>query len=242
MKVVSWNIHRCFGVDRRYDPARVAQVLQEIDADVIALQEIDSSLRAEDGSNQLIYLARHLGMHAVMGPTLDRDYGAYGNAVLTKYEITRFDEHDLSYRRVEPRGAISIQLRAAWGEFRLVNTHLGLKYWERSFQIDRLLAQLVWPEGNLADPVIFLGDFNEWFPFSGNALRLERAFKFKSPRVPTFPAHWPRFALDRIYLSGPVADLSCEVPRTSLTRVASDHLPVIAQFRFLKERVSEDHV
>lgn len=226
MRILTWNIHRCFGVDGRYSPERVAEALFESRADVIALQEVDSSLKAHDGDDQLSFFSRALGMKAVMGPTLTRDYGAYGNALLTRFEILSFEEHDLSYRKFEPRGALSVELQIdASHPLRVVNTHLGLKYWERVFQIDRLLADLVWRD---LRPCVVLGDFNEWFPYSGNNLRLNRAFA-KAPRMATFPAHWPRLDLDRIYFSRFGAPAKTEVYRNALTQVASDHLPVIAE-------------
>lgn len=232
MKVVSWNIHRCFGTDGRYRPERIYEVLRELDADVIALQEADSSLRTDSGEDQLGFLSSRLGMMAVMGPTLNRDYGAYGNAILSRFEIDACEECDLSFRRFEPRGALAVHLKvpsSGGHRLRFVNTHLGLKYWERAFQIDRLLAEFVWLEG---EPAIVAGDFNEWFPWTGNNLRLARAFTTASPRLPTFPAHWPRLALDRVFVSGDLKSQRSvarfEVLRTPLTRVASDHLPLLA--------------
>lgn len=226
MRIASWNIHRCFGTDRRYRPERIAEVLRSFDADVIALQEVDSSLRVEGEIDQLTYLANEVGMNVVMGPTMSRDYGAYGNALLSAHEFLSHEEYDLSYRRFEPRGALVARLRGPGGEMKIVNTHLGLKYWERTFQIDRLLEDLVRDEGL----VVLLGDFNEWFALTPNNRRLEKAFPAKTPRLATFPAHWPRFALDRIFLSKAVREWRVDVPRTSLTRVASDHLPLVLDF------------
>lgn len=226
MRVVSWNVHRCIGTDKEYRPDRIVEVLMKLNADVIALQEVDSSLRADDEQDQLSYIASRLGMCAEMGPTLSLDYGAYGNAVLSRWPILEREEHDLSYRKFEPRGAICVRLECPAGALRVVNTHLGLKYWERAFQIDRVLSELVWVDDSLT---VLLGDFNEWFPYSGNALRLRRAFQ-RSPRMPTFPAPWPQFALDRIFFSRAPKAVSFRAPRDNLTRVASDHLPLIAEF------------
>jgi endonuclease/exonuclease/phosphatase family metal-dependent hydrolase len=236
MKVVSWNIHRCFGTDRLYLPERIAEALREIDADLVALQEVDSSLRVTlpegDEPDQLSFIARQLGMSAIMGPTLTHDYGAYGNAILSREPLVGISEEiDLSYRKVEPRGALVATFTEPFGKLRVVNTHLGLKYWERAFQIDRLLSEIVWRKNQVT---LLLGDFNEWISFSGNNLRLERAFPNQAPRLKTFPSPWPRFALDRIFLSAPdceVQILEYEVPRTSLTRVASDHLPIVLRFK-----------
>ena len=230
LRVVSWNIHRCFGTDRRYWPERVAEVLAKMNADIIALQEVDSSLSVEGERDQLTYLSEALAMKAVMGPTLHRDYGSYGNALLTNFEILGSEEYDLSYRKFEPRGALAVELKAGSFPLRVVNTHLGLKYWERAFQIDRLLGELVWPESPPSRPVVLLGDFNEWCPGTPNGARLTRAFDLKTPRVSTFPSNWPRFALDRIFISGKVRDFKFEVCSEPTARVASDHLPLIAEF------------
>lgn len=229
MTVLSWNIHRCIGTDGRYQPERIAEALKSLRADVVALQEIDSSLRTGTGLDQLSYLALAVGMEPVMGPTLRRDYGAYGNAILCRHEILSCEEHDLSYRRFEPRGALAIEIQHPVSRVRAVNVHLGLKKWERSFQIDRLLGGLVWGR---APVTVLLGDFNEWLPFSNNDLRLRQVLG-ESPRLRTFPSPWPRLALDRIFIKGPVANVAYEVVRTPLTRVASDHLPLVARFELI---------
>lgn len=231
VRAVSWNVHRCIGSDGHYSPQRVADVLKSLDADIIALQEIDSSLKTVNEQDQLSYIATALGMEPVMGPTLTRDYGAYGNAILSSREILKCEEYDLSYRKFEPRGALAVEI----SDMRLINTHLGLTYWERAFQIDRLLGEIVWREQKRT---LLLGDFNEWLPLTGNMRRLERSF-LRSPRLPTFPSRWPRFALDRILLSGPVDSLSHHVVRDSLARVSSDHLPIVAEFSFRAEKESD---
>lgn len=236
LKVVSWNIHRCFGSDRKYRPDRIAQVLADIDADVVALQEVDSSLRVNDEIDQLTYLANGLGLQAIMGPTLNRDYGVYGNAILTRAAPQSARKHDLSFRKFEPRGALIVELATGTIPVRIVNVHLGLKYWERAFQIERLLKELIWkdidPDLEETTSTILLGDFNEWFPYTFNGVRLRKAFPFASPRFRTFPAAWPRFALDRIFASGRINEFHCEVSDTAGSRIASDHLPVIASLRF----------
>lgn len=266
MVVVSWNIHRCIGSDRRYRPERVASVLKLLNADIIGLQEVDSSLKTEGEIDQLTYLANALNMKSAMGPTLRRDYGAYGNAILTKYEISDWEEYDLSYRRFEPRGALALKIydRDKDLHLRIVNTHLGLKYWERSFQIDRILGDILWGRSPSASsspslkdqtqgatdqvvmsdspleivssmPVaILLGDFNEWLPFTANHLRLERTLG-KIPKIATFPSIWPRLYLDRIYLVGLTHTHRYFADTSSLAKQASDHLPLVAEFEFVQK-------
>lgn len=225
LKLASWNIHRCIGLDRAYRPDRIASVLEGIDADVVLLQEVDSSLLTGDGRDQLTFIAECTGMNFVMGPTLERDYGAYGNALLSRHPIRYFDTYDLSYSRYEPRGALAAGIEIAGLHLRAVNVHLGLKYWERAFQLDRLLSEIVWRDEALT---VLAGDFNEWFPYAPNALRLGRCFPGLS-FLPTFPAGWPKFILDRICVSGAKGLARYEVIRDELTRVASDHLPIVAE-------------
>jgi endonuclease/exonuclease/phosphatase family metal-dependent hydrolase len=187
-------------------------------------------LRADDGRDQLEFLSGELGMNAVMGPTFKGDYGAYGNAILSRYDINSYEEYDLSYRRFEPRGALAVELTVNGRALRVVNTHLGLKYLERAFQIDQLLSRHVWRGGT---PVLLIGDFNEWFPLTGNGRRLESSFESFTPRIATFPAMWPRFALDRIFLSETLTGSGYRSPRDTEARVASDHLPLYGDVEFL---------
>jgi endonuclease/exonuclease/phosphatase family metal-dependent hydrolase len=237
LSIVSWNVHRCIGTDGHYDPGRIAQVLNEIGADYIALQEVDSSLRAEGEIDQLSFLARETKMQAQYGATRAQDYGLFGNAVLHTAPLVVKQTLNLSYRKYEPRGALAATFELGEKKLRLVNTHLGLKYWERAFQVGTLLREF----GPLAarhsteddqiqshtDVICFVGDLNEWFPFSPNKYRIERPFA-KTKRLPTFPSLWPRLALDRILVAG-AESLSLKVYDTALARKASDHLPILAE-------------
>ncbi|MCM2281134.1 MAG: endonuclease/exonuclease/phosphatase family protein [Bdellovibrionaceae bacterium] len=229
LRVLTYNIHSCIGTDRRYEPARVLEVIQAADADIVALQEVDSSLEVFDGVDQLEYFARETGMHAVMGPTLRRHYGAYGNAFLSRFPLSDVDERDLTYRRFEPRGLISARIywRGMW--LRLVNTHLGLKAWERRFQVDRVLEYLQeYGTDTSVQATLAMGDFNEWFPWSRNTRRLARHLGAVSmPK--TFPSRWPRLSLDRIYIHPAPAHFMIRTLEHASVRVASDHLPVVAE-------------
>ena len=223
LKALSYNIHSCFGMDRAYDVQRVLDVLIKADADVIGLQEVDSSLEVFDGIDQLTFLANNLGMFAVQGPTLKRGYGAYGNAILSRYPLLDVFEEDLTYRRFEPRGLLQARIDIDGVSVTAINTHLGLKSWERRFQIDLVLRRAMRHE----DPLILMGDFNEWNPWS-KANRLLGTRFGAVPLRKTFPAVWPRFSLDRIYVSPPCQISEIRVLTDSTARVASDHLPLLA--------------
>jgi endonuclease/exonuclease/phosphatase family metal-dependent hydrolase len=228
LKILSYNIHSCFGIDRRYRPQRVRDVILSAEADVVALQEVDSSLEVIDGVDQLTYLAQETGMFAVIGPTLRRGYGAYGNAFLSRRPLEDVFETNLTYRRFEPRGMLKAEIGVEEGRVRIINTHLGLKLWERRFQVERVLQEVDWRPQH---PTIVMGDFNEWFPWSVNMRRLLRHFG-PTPRVPTFPSRWPRLALDRIFVHPQPAEFRFCALTGKDARIASDHLPVLAEVGF----------
>lgn len=225
LKLLSYNIHSCFGVDGKYDPSRVASIIQNSGADLVALQEVDSSLEVRDGLNQLQYLAYRTGLTPLMGPTLKRGYGSYGNALLSRFPFQAVREINLTYRKFEPRGLLQAKMQLGEKIISVFNTHFGLKHWERKFQSQRLCDEI---ENDIHDCALIFGDFNEWFGLSRNLKWLETSFS-KSPRVPTYPSRWPRFALDRIFASPNVTFLESEVISDQKTRVASDHLPILAK-------------
>lgn len=223
MRVVlaTYNIHRCVGQDGRYDPDRILRVLRELRANVIALQEVDS--RKHRGLELLRCLATELGYTSLAGPTLLRQDGHYGNAILTNLEITRVERLDLSVPGREPRGALDVDLDCEGLTLRIVATHLGLWPADRRLQIERLL-KLFKPDGRWY-PGVLMGDLNEWVLWGRPMRRLQRLFG-KAPAIRTFPAKLPIFALDRIWAHPRTMLVSLAVHKTSVSRIASDHLPL----------------
>jgi endonuclease/exonuclease/phosphatase family metal-dependent hydrolase len=216
---VTYNIHRCIGSDGRCDPDRIARVLSELRADVIALQEVDS--RHHRGLELLECLAEQLGLRGIPGPTLLRADGHYGNALLTRLRAREIRRVDLSVPGHEPRGAIDVDLDCSGLIFQVIATHLGLRPTERRFQVQRLLDRFQMKHCAL------MGDLNEWFLW-GRPLRWLQALFGKTPHVRTFPSRFPVFALDRVWVRPPESLVTLEVHRSPLARVASDHLPVKA--------------
>lgn len=222
MRLATYNIHGCIGGDRRFDPGRILDVLKELDADVLALQEVES--RDDGEPDPLRLFARELGCHVIRGPTLVRAGGAYGNALLSRRPVHAFERLDLTVAGREPRGAIDARVSDHGEGIRVIATHLGLRPAERRQQIRRLLHRL---GGRDAPPAVLMGDLNEWF-FWGRPLRYLRRFFARMPAYRTYPARWPALALDRIWVHPPERLLAVNVPRTAATRLASDHLPVVA--------------
>ena len=222
LKIVSYNVHRAIGRDRRFSPDRILAVLREIDADVIALQEVEACDR---GADMLEWLAKQTGMHPIAGTTLIRHDGHFGNGLLTRWPVRQKTLCDLSWRGREPRGAIAADIDVHGAPLRVVATHLGLRPAERRDQVQRLIKLFT---DVPADKAVLLGDLNEWFLWGRPLRRLHRYFKH-TPHVATFPSGWPFLALDRVWTHPRSMLKRICVHRSVLARVASDHLPLIAE-------------
>ncbi len=222
LRLTSYNIHRCQGRDGHRDPERIRQILREIDAQVMALQEVEL---LHDEPHFLDQLCADRPWRPLHGKTLSSSTGHYGNALLTSLPILRTEQIDLSFPGREPRGALRAQLQGQEKKVDLIATHLGLRPIERRQQIRRLLEFLTQSSGS--DISILLGDLNEWFLW-GRPLRWLQSYFRPTPAPATYPAHWPLFALDRIWVH-PVERLrAVKVYDSPLARVASDHLPLVA--------------
>jgi len=227
LRIASYNIHECVGSDGRRDPARIAAVLREIDADIIGLQEVDARPGETSESMQVQYLASTLGHHAVAGPTLLRAGGEYGNAILTRRPVLDVRRVDLTVYRREPRGALDVDLDIDGWTVRVLVTHLGLLPGERRKQVRRLLDLL---GDHRSDVVVLCGDINEWFAV-GRPLRWLHARLGRTATVPTFPSAFPVFALDRIWVHPHAALAALTAHASPAARRASDHLPLLADIR-----------
>ncbi len=220
--VLSYNIHECVGSDRQRNPARIAEVINRSGAQIIGLQEVHSDASGTEELHQMNYLAAATGLQAIPGPSVERRNGHYGNVLLTSYKVLAVHNLNLSYPGREPRGAIDAELEIGSAIVRVIVTHLGLRAPERRFQVRKLLLALSEPR---AATVIILSDFNEWLP-TGRSLRWIHTRLGKTALVRTFPAAFPLFALDRIWVSPAAALVKVSRVRTPLTRIASDHLPL----------------
>lgn len=224
LTVASYNVHRCIGRDGRCDPQRVGRVIAEIDADVVALQEVDFRYHVRQGVDQLRVLAQATGYESVWGPVLYGARGQYGNALLTRHPVVAVRGIDLSVPMFQRRGALDVDLDVHGRTIRIIAAHLGLGLTEREVQVRRLLGAL---EGAGDQPLILTGDFNEWRPPSAPLRRLHRRFG-RTPGVRSFPARFPVLALDRIWVQPRHALVAVDVHSTQRSRRASDHLPIRA--------------
>ncbi len=227
--VASYNVHGFVGSDGRRDLGRVRAVLEEIGADVVALQEVDCT-EASGGTLELELLGSWRDRQVVPGATMLRPTGEFGNAVLSGLEIRRVRRHDLSVPGREPRGALDLDLESPAGHgLRLLTTHLGLRRRERTREAARLVSRAT-SDGGSPTATVLVGDLNEWWP-RGGALGPLREWLSHAGAPRTFPARWPLLALDRCLVRPAGLLVELRAHRSPLASVASDHLPLVARLR-----------
>lgn len=221
IRVATYNIHGCIDRGRRFDPLRIAGVLNELDVDVIALQELAS---LHTGPDVLALLADRTGMRGIAGPTQRGVERTYGNAMLVRGDVLNAENVDLSVPLHEPRGALDVTLSCQGLQLRIIATHLGLRPAERRRQVRTVLTRVA--SSNLT-PMVLMGDMNEWFRWGRPVRWLHSAFR-ATPAPRTFPANLPLFALDRIWVQPHHLLREVAVHTTLEARGASDHLPLVA--------------
>jgi endonuclease/exonuclease/phosphatase family metal-dependent hydrolase len=224
---VTYNIHSCVGLDNRYDATRVGRVIRETSPDVAGLQEVDRGYWMSRSHEQADRLAELTRMRVVEGPNLRNETGSYGNALLTRWPVTRVARLDLSVRGRERRGALEVHLDVAGIAVQCFVTHLGLRPSERWLQVETMLGLL---EERSADVQIVLGDFNEWLGTGRSVRRLIRTLG-PAPAPRSYPSWLPLFKLDRIWVRPRALLSSVAAVRTPDSRMASDHVPVRASVR-----------
>lgn len=218
-------------MDRRIRPARVAEVLREVDADVIALQEVIGA--GPGGGSHIEEIGAALGMGWVMAATRTLRGHQFGNVVLSRFPISHHAQHDLTWKTCEERCMQRVDVDVNGRMLRVYNVHLGTAILERRHQAQRLATIVA--DRHFTGPKILLGDFNEWMRGLTTSLLSAR---LKSVDLQQFmrrrrhyPGLFPILHLDHIYYDGPLEIVHIEVLRNRLSLVASDHLPLIADIR-----------
>jgi endonuclease/exonuclease/phosphatase family metal-dependent hydrolase len=222
--VASYNIHKCVGTDGRFDPGRIAAVIAELDADVVAIQEADKRFGRRQGLLDLKALEKQTNLSLIPTSEQADGHGWHGNALLLRKGKV-LDMRRLSLPSAEPRGALVVDLDLPAGPLRLVAAHLGLLRRSRRWQVRSILDAI--GEGPRM-PTLLVGDFNEWRP--GRKSSLHELRPVFGPLVHahfSFPSYFPVIALDRV-IGSPGLVTAMEVHDSDLARVASDHLPLKA--------------
>ncbi len=235
VRVATYNVHRCKGLDSRVRPARIAEVLRELDADIVALQEVVSISGGPKELDQARYLAESLHYHHAMGRNRTLRGGAYGNVVLSRFPLRSACNYDLSVDGRERRGCLRTDVELDRHMLlHVFNVHLGTAFLERRRQARKLVAAEVIQSRELNGPRIVLGDFNEWI--CGLVTRM-LARELESPdirrhlgRSRTYPGLLPLMHLDHIYHDRSLKMKRLVLHRSRTALVASDHLPLVADF------------
>ncbi|MGE3844425.1 MAG: endonuclease/exonuclease/phosphatase family protein [Vicinamibacterales bacterium] len=232
VRIATYNIHRCRGLDRRVRPDRIAAVLHGLQADIIALQEVVGA--GPSGRGQAEAFGAALAMGWVMVPTRRYRQHLFGNVVMSRFPIVQHVEHDITWKSCERRCVQRADVSLPNGTvLHLYNVHLGTALLERRYQAGRLSAILT--DRRVRGPRVVLGDFNEWT--KGLVTEMMHRIcdnvdvKRHLRRKRTYPGVLPLLHLDHIYYRGNIEVVAVEQPRTRTTFVASDHLPLVAELR-----------
>ncbi|HKQ74919.1 MAG TPA: endonuclease/exonuclease/phosphatase family protein [Blastocatellia bacterium] len=236
-RIATYNAHSCRGLDRRTRPERIAAVLSETEADIIALQEVWSAEGDESEREQVRRIAETLGLKYCFGGNWSRGDRAYGNAVLSRWPLHAERNYDISLYGRQRRGCLRADVMVEdVALLHIFNVHLGLSLKERKYQSRKLVS-----EGILADPGltglrVVLGDFNDWtrgltqrfLDAQFHSVDIRRHLR----RARTYPGWLPIFHLDHIYYDPALEIKRLRLHRSRAALVASDHLPLVADFRF----------
>ena len=224
--IASYNIHKCVGVDKRFDPGRIIDVICELDADIVALQEADQRFGERAGLLDMERLRRDCHLVSVpIAAFSPKGHGWHGNVLLLREGVVAHVEQ-LKLPGVEPRGALMVDLDLKAGPLRIIAAHFGLLRHSRGQQARAILAAL---KAGDARPTLLIGDLNEWRIGRRSALSmLDPVFDASISAVPSFPSRFPLLALDRVMGSPHTLVTHVEAHQSPLSRVASDHLPLKA--------------
>jgi endonuclease/exonuclease/phosphatase family metal-dependent hydrolase len=236
IRILTYNIHKGFSsVSFKYVLKGIQASIRETNADILLLQEVVGHHERHPISSQFEFLADQVWPHFAYGKNAIYTKGHHGNAILSKFPISFWENQDVSRSRIERRGLLhaAIEIPGHTLPLHLVCAHLGLFEVDRKLQLKNLCERLsaMVPRHS---PLIIGGDFNDWREQAGSrlksALGLHEAFlELQGESARSFPSWLPVLKLDRLYFRG-LDCLSAEIPKGALWRELSDHLPLIAEF------------
>lgn len=238
-RILTYNVHRCVGVDRRLDVDRVAAVIARLEPDIVALQELDVGRIRTQGVDQAHEIARQLDMTFHFHPALRVEEELYGDALLTRYPERKVKAGALPGHpripQLEPRGALWSEVEIGGARLQVVNTHLGLVPREQHLQAAALAGPEWLQHPARRGPTILLGDFNATtsaiaYKLLSARLRPARGLASSGGNVATFPSTFPVLRIDHLFVSDEIRVGRLFTPDDALARVASDHRPLVMDF------------
>lgn len=237
IRIATYNIHKCRGLDRRVNVERIRTVLREIGADIIALQEVVWPAEAMRAQHQARFLAERLGLYYRVGETRRWGKRIYGNAVLSRFPIIAAHHYDLTHRRYERRGCLRVDVSLPNNRLvHVFNVHLALIPRDRRSQVYKLMSGEFLLNPELRGACVVLGDFNEG-PRGAATQLLKTRFQsvdilHRARRAKTYPGLMPLFHLDHIYFDASLQVEAAQLHRSPTALIASDHAPIFAEFSF----------
>lgn len=235
LRIVTYNIHKCRGMDTRVRPDRIAAVLKSLDADAIALQEVVRGSGVAEGADQAGYLADKLNMDLAFGENRKIKNAPYGNAILSKHPIEDAMNYEITASWREKRGCLRADIKMKNGRLlRLFNAHMSTGFLERRKQANMMVSKQMLGNPEFEDSRILVGDFNEWTQglttkLLSTHMQAVDVRKYLKKRR-TYPGVLPLLHLDHIYFDPFVELKHFHVVNTKEARIASDHLPMVADF------------
>ena len=234
---MTWNVHRCVGVDRKLDIGRIAEVIAACKPDIVALQELDVGRARTGGVDQAHRLAELLSMRSHFNAALTVEEERYGDAILTALPERLVRAGPLPglprMPGLEPRGALWVAVDIGGTELQVINTHLGLVPREQQVQAAELLGERWLGAEGFAGPAVLLGDFNA-LPISQTYRMLTAVLRDAQegraiPPTATFQSGFPVLRIDHVFLTDGITVRGIESPFDPRARLASDHLPLIVE-------------
>lgn len=236
LRIMTYNIHSGIGMDGKISPERIARVIAQYDPDIVALQEVDVCRSRSNCVDQARVIAKLLSMDVHFSPTIHGEKEQYGNAILTHFPMRMVRAEKLpglpEKKNMEPRGAIWVTIEVNGNKLQFFNTHLGLRKKERQVQAEALFDQHWLSHPNCRGYSVVCGDFNS-LPFSKVWRRFKQRFNDAQivldghrPKK-TLLGRFPLARIDYVFVEHGIEVTGIDVPSTELTRVASDHLPLI---------------
>jgi endonuclease/exonuclease/phosphatase family metal-dependent hydrolase len=242
LRVLTYNIHKAIGVDGKFAPERIVEVVRHHDADIVLLQEVDRGAPRSNHLDLASLLARELRYrYRAVGMNVSLKKGRYGNATLSRFPISRQRNIDLTIARRKRRGAQHTRFHIPNGGAPLgldvFNVHLGLSAAERRKQIAQLLSTPDVTRLSSSESCIIAGDMNDWLGLLKRRHFAPAGFRCATNRRPesrrslkSFPSYAPTGGLDKVFYRGNLRLVHAHRSRLKLARVASDHLPVVVEF------------
>ena len=239
---MTYNVHSCIGTDGQISPLRIAEVIDRCNPDIVALQELDAGLERTEMTDQAHLIAHTLEMSFHFHSSIRVQEGGYGNAVLSRTPVRLIKSGPVPTEQLNPsyerRGAVWAEVELHGRKVQVVATHFGLNRHERVSQAKSIIGPEWLGNPECLPPAVLCGDFNAMAGSSVYRLitrhlrDVQRGQKGKFPKG-TFPVQLPFMRIDHLFITPNLKVRSVSVPRTSLTRIASDHLPLMVTLEFL---------